>query len=306
MYVTAATLRRAHLYPELLPDSGIVTMVATVPTAAQLQLRRFNPQYLRLEDVRQASINAEMRITADDVKHIVNMNAIRTGVFEELKLEVIDYLDFLYMSTPGAANHLFLFSLWVDKLTVAHKLARGARGLTALSQEEQRIAKDYGVLDTVEKGNLPLPIEYQIEREYRPIQEFTRTAQVNLTAGVEVVLDTIQPKPNEAIVLTGFAVAPGLAQANDIHFYISRDDDDDYVDFTCWPVGAFTTDVPCFIPATKQMRLSVQAAQIVAGWTVKYTIRRIRLTNTLQARWGLKTKAELPGDVYDKVQAGIL
>ncbi|GAH81543.1 unnamed protein product, partial [marine sediment metagenome] len=55
------------------------------------------------------------------------------------------------------------FGVWVEKLTVAQKLALGI----PLSNDEKALDLEFGVSKSVEKGIFPLPLELQIEREYR-------------------------------------------------------------------------------------------------------------------------------------------
>ena len=314
MTISQATLNRVRYHPELLPDAGTVTMVATVQTAAQIMLRRFTPQVIRFAEFQQPAVNAEMRITTDNLRHNVDLNSI-AGVFDDFNMEAIDHLDFAYLSTAGAVAHTYIFGLWVDKMTVANKIARGL----PLSAQEQAIASKRSILNSVEKGILPLPTSYQLQREYRPIQEYTRARRVQLAGGVTVALDTIQAEPGEALILTGFLPDSGAIFADNARFIISRDDDDTYIDFPCWPVsGAIGTlalpvqksRIPCWIPAVRQLRLFVSSTNAIANFDVAYTVRRIKLSNALRARWGLGPVGTISEadwqELQEAVQAGIL
>lgn len=311
MTISQATLNRVRYYPELLPDAGTVTMGAAVQTAAQVQLRRFTPQVLRMGPIQQPIANAEIRITTDDLRHNVDLNSI-TGLKEQMDMECLNYLDFSYFSTPGVVAHTYIWGLWVDKMNVANKIARGQK----LAGKEIVLANKRGIANSVEKGVLPLPIGYQLEREYRPIQEFTRAKRLQLAGGVTDILDTIMCQPDEALILTSFIADSGAALADNVRIMITRDDDDNYIDFPCWPISGYALLAPivekvsCWIPAIRQIRLSVTSTNAVANWDVNYTIRRVRLTNTLRARWGLAPTGQISEadwtDLQEAVEAGIL
>lgn len=311
MTISNATLLRAKYYPELLPDAGTVTMVATVQTGAQVQLRRFTPQVVRMGNIQQPAVNAELRITTDDLRHNLDLNAIR-GMSEKLDMECLNYLDFAYFSTAGAAAHTYVWSLWVDKLTIANKLARGLK----LSPAEIALSNKRSVGNSVEKGIIPLPTSYQLEREYRPIQEVTRSRRLQLAGGATVSLDTIMVNPGEALILTGFISDPGAVLADNVRFIVSRDEDDTYIDFPCWPLSGYAAMapmfeyVPCWIPAIRQLRLFVSSTNAVANCDVSYKVRRVRLTNVLRARWGMEPTGNISeadwSELQEAVEAGIL
>ncbi|GAJ08265.1 unnamed protein product, partial [marine sediment metagenome] len=52
-----------------------------------------------------------------------------------------------------------------------------------------------------------------------------------------------------------------------------------------------------------RIKLKATVSKVI---NVRFTVRKCALTNILRARWGLASKDELPGDVWDKVMAGVL
>ncbi|GAJ00027.1 unnamed protein product, partial [marine sediment metagenome] len=193
------------------------------------------------------------------------------------------------------------FGVWVEKLTVAQKLALGM----PLTNEEKALDVELGVSNTVEKGLLPLPLEQQIEREYRSqlISEETHGRTMDVTATRQVV-ESMYPRNGQFLVLTKIAATPG-DDTDNIRISISRDNDIDHItDLKTYAVG-LERELSCFIPALTELTLNIIAAGEVTVY-IRYTIWKVRLTNILRCRFGLMSKEEAPGDVYAKVKAGIL
>ncbi|GAI60052.1 unnamed protein product, partial [marine sediment metagenome] len=55
-----------------------------------------------------------------------------------------------------------------------------------------------------------------------------------------------------------------------------------------------------------ELTLNIVAAGAVAPVYIRYTIWKVKLSNLLRCRFGLMSRDEAPGDVYDKVLGGIL
>ncbi|MBA7533602.1 hypothetical protein ES705_25843 [subsurface metagenome] len=206
--------------------------------------------------------------------------------------------------TPKTAFKSF-FSLWVIKPTVAHKLRLGI----PLTPEEQKLNRDLGISDTVEKGLLPLPLAQQIAREYQVIQEETHGFNVLVpTAGVDV--ETLHPLPGQFLILTKISADPGDASGNLIKVAVDRDYVSDYVEFPTWALGGSDTialgkEISCFIPALHELRIKLKAT-VSRTINIRYTVQKVAMTNIFRARWGLVSRDELPGDVWAKVMSGVL
>ena len=308
MTITASTLRATKYWPELIPNAGVLTVGAGARSANQLALQQVGERqqvWVRMNEMIQpATAGLIMEISSDDMLKQVVLAAIRANVRETYDLESTDYLAFAFSNPTAApiANHTWIHGLWVYEPTVAHKLARGVK----LNPQEAEIAGELNLYETVEKGLLPLPLMYQILREYAVIQEVTDTRSMALAAGVTTVIDTIPARPNEAIVLTGFSCTPGAL--NDIFLTIDRDTDSAIVDNLPTFAQAFATDNEVFIPAVRELVIKARSVGGLGagGFNIRYKYRRVRLTNLLKARWGLANKEQLPGDVWKKVRSGIL
>jgi len=300
MAVTEAQIRQVKYPPECLPSTS-VTQWGAAGLFTELDIRRYKPYLARLVDVAVDTNNtSELRFIQDTKSLTISGGAAGTialpFVFELLAR---DRLFYELYNSGALANHRSRYSLWVQKPTVAHKLSLAL----ALTTEEERINQAYGIWKGVEKGIFPVPITYQILREYLASVE-TRGRLMN----VPVTLTDIEVIGNymadECIILTNIAAAPGPA-ASAVQIQISRDEDANYVpQLLTFPMG-LGYDLRCFIPAMRELRLQVIAATAMANWAVRYTIWRVKMTNILRARWGLLAADELV-ELQERVRGGVL
>jgi hypothetical protein len=308
--ITEATIKRILYFPEQLPESVVFTTIAGSSEAspAILDTRQFPPLLVRLSEIAADQDNdVEMRFRVDTATFSALTGSMFNLLANNFSLLAKKNLYYnLYNSAVGAkANFKSFFSLWVIKPTVAHKLRLGI----PLSPDEQKLNRDLGISDTVEKGLLPLPLSQQIAREYQVLQEETHGFQVTVpTAGVAI--ETIYPLPGQFLILTKLTADPGTAAADNIRIAVDRDYVSDYVEFPTWALGVApaTTlgkEISCFIPALHELRIKLKAT-VSRTINIRFTIQKCALTNIFRARWGLASKDELPGDVYAKVMAGVL
>ena len=307
--ITEATIGRVKYFPEQLPESAVPTIAASSEASPPiLDLRQFPPLLVRLSEVAaDRDDEVEMRFKVDNTTLTTlagSMFDLLANNFSLLAKNRIYYN--LFNSGAGAkTNYKTFLSLWVIKPTVAHKLRYGI----SLTPEEQKLNKDLGISDTVEKGLLPLPLAQQIAREFQVIQEETHGFQVTVpTAGVTI--ETLHPLNGQFLILTKISADPGDAAADNIRVAIDRDHVSDYVEFPTWALGATAAvalgkEISCFIPALTELRIKLKAT-VSKTINIRFTVRKCALTNILRARWGLASKDELPGDVWDKVMAGVL
>ena len=313
MTITEATIKKVLYFPEQLPDSAVPDIAASSEASpAMLDLRQFPPLLVRLSEVAvDRDDEVEMRFKVDNTI----LNSLAGSMFDGLanNFSLLAKSRLYYnLYNSGAAektDYKTFYSLWVIKPTVAHKLRWGI----PLTAEEQKLNKDLGISDTVEKGLLPLPLEQQIAREFQVIQEETHAFQLNVpTAGVHV--ETLHPLPNQFLLLTKLSAAcedASHAAGDNIRIVIDRDYVSDYIDFPIWALGtthgvALEKEISCFIPALKELRIRLTAGTAREDVDIRFTVQKVALTNIFRARWGLATREELPGDVYDKVMAGVL
>ena len=310
MAINEATLAKVHYHPEQLPEAAVRT-IATQSEASPtlLDLKQLQPNIIRLSEIAaDRDDDVEMRFRVDTsvwsalTGSMLDLLANNFSLFAKSRI----YYN-LYNSSAAVTKTNFkaLFSLWVIKPTVAHKL----RYSIPLSGDELRINRELGIAETVEKGLLPLPLSQQIAREYQVIQEETHGFQVTVpTAGVDV--ETLHPLNGQFLVLTKLSADPGDAATDNIRITIDRDYDVDFLEFPTWALGttpatALGKEISCFIPALRELRIKLKAT-VSKTINIRFTVQKCALTNIFRARWGLATREELPGDIYDKVMAGVL
>jgi len=311
MAISEATIKNVRFPPELIPDSwfGNVPLGAEVTTPV-LDLRRFEPYITELSNIRATpNANVVLRARYDDIRVEENTAAMLAdlagaplvGAWNLVARKVL-YLNFF--GVAAVANYIMHYGVWAYKPTIAHKLLYGI----TLTNDEKLLADKYGIRDSVEKGVLPLPISSQIEREYHVLGEETHSRSINIAvANTPYTIESIYPRKGEIVVLTRMAANPG-GVANVIRFIADRDDDIGHADVRTFPLSLVAGgEVACFIPAIREIRLHAEAAAGVPVTNLfRYTYQRIKLTNTLRARFGLASKDELPGDTYEKVLCGVL
>ena len=306
--ITEAMVKRIHLPPECIPDSWYGNVPATAEvTPPVLDLRRFKPFIIQLVNIQTTQpagyANVDIRARYDESRVEENVAALLPSLVGAWRLPAKDILFYNFYGAILVNNYTTHFGLWVIQPTIAHKLLYGI----TLTNDEKALSEELGIKNTVEKGLLPLPLSSQIEREYHVVGEETHSRSINIAiANTVYTLESIYPKPNEFIVLTRVAAAPS-AVANVVRLIIDRDDDIDYADLRTYALNLGAGgEVECFIPALKEIRLTTTAAVAPGAHLFRYTFQRIKLTNIHRARFGMASKDELPGDVYDKCLAGVL
>jgi len=310
--ITEATIERAKYPPELLPDACFNDITANQEISPPiLDLRRISGKLLRLSEIAvERDSQVELRIKNDETGLLSACN-VAGGLFDlastvspmanNFQMLAKDRLYYNLFATANKTAFRTSFGVWAQNLTVADKLKLGI----PLTNEEKALDSELGVSKSVEKGILPLPLEHQIEREYRSqlISEETHGRTMDVTTTSQVV-ETMYPKAGQFLVLTKIAATPGVA-ADNIRISISRDNDTNYItDLKTYAVG-LDRELSCFIPAMTELTLNIVAAGAVTVY-IRYTIWKVKLSNLLRCRFSLMTEEEAPGDIFKKVQAGIL
>ncbi len=319
--ISEARVKATRYHPEKLPDSwyGTVPNLGEVAPAI-VDLKRFSPFVLTLTDIEitptghplfaVAAGVVELRARYDDNRVQANTGALLTtvgltGQVGAWKFPAKDILNYtLFGLAAGILNFPTHYGLWVVKPTVAHKLLYGMK----LTAEEQALNKKLGISDTVEKGLLPLPISQQIEREYHILGEETHTAAVTIAAANTLyTIENLYPRSNEFLVLTRIAAAPGLAAEN-IRILISRDGDSQLADVATFPLTPIEGgEISCFIPAVRELSLQTIAGVIPAAIEAfRFTFLRVKWSNILRVRFDQVSRDEVPSELFDKVQAGVV
>ncbi|MBA7605670.1 hypothetical protein ES703_12804 [subsurface metagenome] len=315
--ITEATVKNVRFPPELLPDSWVGNLVLGAEFAPPvLDLRRFKPYITELANI-QVTANplAELRARYDGLRVQENTAAMISALVGAWRLVAKDILYLNFFGVGGVIPYSTHYGVWAYPPTIAHRILYYGEWKNGklilppgiLSDSEKAIAVKHNIFDAVEKGVLPLPISQQIEREYKVVAEETHARSINIAViNTVYTIESIYPRKDEVIILTRMAAAAGLVGDN-VRFIVDRDDDTSYRDIPTFPMSLLAGgEVACFMPATREIRLTTQRAVGAGAHLFRYTYQRVKLTNTLRARFGLAGKEELPGDVWEKVMAGVL
>lgn len=306
-----ATVQKAKYFPELLPDAQYLTIPAA-REVAYTDLRRFSPLYLRLGYLyAQSTDNVWLKIRSDSVQMSVNP----TSLFEhsDITMPWVGSADYLALTALdltgfGVSNYRIAHGLWVSRPTIAEKLRIGL----PLAQDEQELADKLGIRNSVEKGVLPLPLDYLISREYKPhvkyVRSFTRpSAPLGIPAAPEYASYAHDfADPDEFLVLAGIQAEQGTV-SQDVRIIIDRDEDAAYLTLKAYALptnlAGNVVELPMFVPALKEIRVRLQAAVTMADFHIKVSIWHVKMTNIHRARFGLPGA---PADVIEKVRAGVV
>lgn len=299
-------LTKVKHFPELLPGSDYYSAIAAnlVAVPSPLDLRRFTNLAVELVDISltaDASIRAEIRADREDRE--IRTSSLDSATVYPFRFVARDLLSYGLRNTAATpvAGYRTVYGLWVYRPDVAQKILHR----WPLTAEDEALAKELGIRDSVEKGVLPLPRTYVLEREYQVLNSMVFAITVDVPAAplYETVLQ-VYAATDEFIVLRRFTCSNTLI-ANDVIMTFDRDDDIGYFTFRAAALGSLS-GINCWIPARSELRVTASAVSAASGVTFTFEVLRCRMTNLLRARWGLASPDELPGDVWKKARGGIL
>lgn len=305
--ITEATLKAVKYGPEMLPDARVLPQDNATGYEV-LDLRRFAPKWLNLTNIEHQYSRGAQVVKTDsfsftELNEAAPWEAIgsMSGWFAaHMQFHAAQYLHAAVTTkNPGDVDGMGLrFNLWVYEPTVADKLARGAH----LNGAERELANRLGLRDTVQKGLLPLPFDYAITREYPVLNRVTYTYASEANAGTIEPLH-ITAKPGEFLVIRSLSMHDNGAVVN-ASVTIDRDDDVNYLSLSTVPMTDWHPML-CFVPAMKELRVQVTSA---FAWQARISMQvdHVRLTNIHRVRFGLVTRDEVPGELWDKVKGGVL
>jgi len=323
--ITNANLRQTRYYPEMLPDSRIVTVAANAESSALLDLREFAPlgvvtRLTNLAVKRDAGIS--LRVSADDLDRSAES---QTGAWPDLVPTSVEYLALSRLrlalnntSAVTVTDYLLNYGVWVWKPDIAWKLMFNIR----LSLDEQRILDSMRDLPkrVTRGGMLPLDISRIIRDEYKPvIHEDIRSIRVSQSAASEAtapvalsITNRSVPVADQFTVLHKIAASPGTFGAGNqnIQLFIDRDEEAAIANpYTATMALTAGSELKCWIPFRRQMEIRVANDTTVTNHDLRFHFLSFPMTDIHRVRWGLASRDEVqkrdPG-LYDAVMAGLL
>jgi len=309
--INFANLEAVKYPPELLPDAAYFNPTAG-NDATVLNLTRLPANMLvRIRDVAAdrggAGTLAELRFKADSETFNVHNAAIPN--FEATKYNLIASKSARILvhaiDDLTGDNYKVWHGLQCWRATIADKLALGI----PLNAEENAINSELGISKTVERGTLPVwDISRLLMYEYRVIYKQIHTLYQTLPI-TGLAVDTIRPNKlgQEFVVLESVSCAV-TAVADTVTLNIWRDDDGSSsspsITLQCASMD-LSFDIPCFIPALRELNIRLEAGAQQLNYTMRYTYGVYKLSNILRMRWGILTKEDNP-DLWKRVKGGIV
>ena len=312
MTINYANLEAVKYPPEILPDAAYVNPTAG-NDATILNLTRLPANMLvRIKDVAAdrggVGTLAELRFKADSETFNVH-NAAIPDFTEPTEYNLIASKSARILvhaiDDLTGDNYKVWHDLQCWRATIADKLALGI----PLNAEENAINSELGISKTVERGTLPI---WDINRlkiyEYRVIYKETRTLYETLPI-TGLAVDTIRPrKIGDQFVVLEKVSCTATAVADTVTLNIWRDDDGSSASpsltLQCASMN-LSFDIPCFIPALRELNLRLEAGAQQLNYTMRYTYSVMKLSNILRMRWGMLAKEDNP-DLWKRVIGGIV
>ena len=319
MPVLLNEIREARYLPELVPHALALTLGPRAsepifPVQSNWNQRLVPPRRLTLTAVAwQPHADLQLNLTVDDQQDSFDGAAGRTWPETVEELEAPAYrqlfLQALNQSGTGTISNLILrFGLWVEPIT---PVIRAFAGLD-LSAQDQAALQAFDP-EGVQVGDLPQSRQAYIQLvRRRLIKAFFVGGPDSYTVGPdEVGVRTLRTNPGEALVLVSLAASATTVTnpvADNVRLYVARDGQSRYVDF---PLYALDLDhpMPCFIPATQSLAISLEGAGLTGTQQVTVNLRigvwRIRLSDKLRLLWGLVGPEQVSERVRREIAAGV-
>lgn len=306
--LTEATLRKTRYFPEILPGTSVVNLTTLSQVSSALDLRRFSGLDVKLLAVasKGSDANIEVRIVRDDDELVVRPDAygVTYAYPADFDLWAKEYLGIRVATATGATMpagySTTAYSLFVGKPTVARKILLGL----PLDPMESAIDKELGISKSVEKGVLPLPLSYTLEREYQVLKKASVSRVVGVGGGTSAsYVETA--RAGSALILGNIWLQRDMPAENTL-LVIDRDGDSGYVELHAAAMP-YPSPLKCWIPALRELRLTL-TSQVpeIKSVSLSYEVMEVKLTNLIKARWGLAREADVPPETWAKVWGGVL
>jgi hypothetical protein len=299
----AAVIRKAHYLPELIPFFEATNLAAgdnTIINLGQPTVSEGIPLLTdRLSAIPNANVLVKLKADREATHEMETISLDVMGELAPLEFLATRTLSLILNSDAIVNNYRMYFGLWVVKPSVAQRLLWDL----PLSAEQKALSTKRGVEDSVNKGILPFPRSYQIEREFRGVKRTYAEIVATVTAGQTTAILSLAPPLGEEVLVLESVTADnaGLALANNAQLYITRDDDTNYLKLPCFAMDQ-AYDFPCFIPALSKLQIGYYADANLVNRYFRVVIGRYKLTDLLRARFGLDTVEE----TRESILAGVV
>jgi hypothetical protein len=299
----ATVIRKARYLPELLPFFHTQTLTTGDNPIITLGSPTISADIPVLTDKLSAIPDDEvlLKLKADKPTHKAETISLDVmGELTPLEFLATRSLSLVLNADAPVSDYKMYLGIWVIRPSVAQRILWGL----PLTAEHEELSRRRGVRDSVEKGILPFPTAYQIERECMGFKRTYAEIVASVTSGQATSIATLSPPlSDEFLVLESVTADSGaaLTLANNAQIYVTRDDDTNYLKL---PVFAMDKayDFPAFIPALRKLEISYYADADLTDRYVRFVIGRYKLTDVLKARFGLPATPE----AVEATRAGVV
>jgi len=276
-------------------NAGAVVVLSSATLAADTIEEKEGADLANIEVAENAAVNF---IAGDQTSFIVVTVARKVNQLTPFHFLATRSLSLVLNADAIVSDYCMYLGMWVLKPSVAQRLLWSL----PLSAEDRALDTKRSIKDTVEKGLLPFPIPYQIERECIVSGPFGKRTYAEIVATVTSgqttpVISMAPPLGEEFLVLESVtADNAALTLANNAQIYVTRDDDRDYLKLPCFSMDQ-GYDFPCWIPALRKLEISYYADANLVNRYIRVVIGRYKLTELLKARFGLPATQEAKDSV---------
>jgi len=279
-------------------NAGNVVVLSSAVLAADAVEEKEGADLANTEVAENAAVNF---VAGDQTSFIVVTIARKVNQLTPLESLSTRSLSLVLNADAIVTDYKMYLGLWVVKPSVAQKVL----WRLALTGEDEALSTKRGIRTSVEKGVLPFPIPYEIERECMGFKKTYAEIVATAATGTTTPILTLAPPLNDEILVLESVTADnaGLTLADNAQIYVTRDDDTNYLKLPAFPMDK-NYDFPCFIPALRSLEVSLyhEHGADLTNRYVRVQISRYKLTNLLRARFGLPTTEE----AKESVKAGVV
>ncbi|MBA7665931.1 hypothetical protein ES703_74006 [subsurface metagenome] len=285
----ATVIRKARYLPELLPLFHAQTLATGDNPIITLGIPTISPDIPILTDKLSAHPDATvlLKLKADKLTHkaeTVSLNVM--GELTPLEFLATRSLSLVLNADAPVSDYKMYLGIWVIRPSIAQRILWGL----PLTPQHEELSRKRGVRDGVNKGILPFPTSYQIERECMGFKRTYAEVVANVTSGqaTQILVLSLPESSPEFLVLESITAA---STANNAQIFVTRDDDTNYLKLPVLPMDS-AYDFPAFIPALRKLEISYYADANLTNRYVRFTIAKYKLTDILCARFNLEATQE--------------
>lgn len=307
MDLTPQNVAQAIYRPEKLLFSTTINAIAPLSVDTRVMIPSFGqgdtPKFaVELGDLRiDQDQDLQVNLIADDDRNVLNAGAAPSNLgatVQRVRSVKNLALSVQNLNASITKNNVRLaYAVWIRNLTTAEKLLYGLK----LSQRDQQLAQKFQLVRSVQQGfPYPIPLDKRIEQLYQG-ERVSYWNTITLSA-TEVEFISVNVPNGYVYVLESLAVSSGDVSQT-IKVNVNRDGTPGYVSLDAYPLS-LADEYSLFVHALHSLVISAVGSGSPTV-SIRATIRRVRLTETLRLAFGLMPPHENQ-DLADRIDAGVV